>query len=971
MVAFKDPTEVDFRPTPSISVQAIEIEEALLGAILLDPDAFQEVESLPVQAFSISNHQQIFQVMRELHDSGNQPDLPTVAFRMSELDILKSAGGKSKLASLLDRTVHSASIKQYAQLLKEKYYRRYLTESLSRMARLAQTEVDLSSALKLAHEHLEKIHSVASGSITPGDTSNLDSARFSPTVTLVTRILEKGLPDWSEQAHLDALQVQSGLSKASFAHLVAAQRCQSDEVLPNDQQQLSQLIEWKNASLDYAKVLPHLAKDLLHDAEVLNIDAVMLWQYLLPTTLSLAGLKVDLDVNSHKVPAIAWTCSVAESGTGKSRAEGLILSTLKAWQSDEWKRFKAEWQQYKESSPKKGEENTEAVVAPVPERKFLFEVATIQAVMRRLSEQGENGSLWARDEIAGLFKSLSQFTAKGEGEGLECLLPMWDGTSAAVDRVLHEDSYYLASTRLSIAGGLQPGVFRKIFTDPDDAQGLQARFLFALPKVQPAKRVKGYCRLSEFLPQFYRWVDTQFPAGTLKLSLAADARYDAVYEDIGRQAEASETIAIRAWMRKLPGQLLRIAIALHIIECYYEPLRPRHEIQLDTLNRAVDFCRYYRSAFAVVQQSASDSDSISSILLKIWDMAATSREGLGVRDAYRSIKALSRRAKELGRNVAAYTIDLYYQLEKMGQGTVQRCGRVVRFVAGIANPPTTPNGGAPDVVTVVTDSSIPSPLAIEVSPISDLSPVTDHLSGRLGTDIVDIDVQNLSTHINFSRSSENLAAGSEPDTHPLADDQFGDTEREATVLWGSLDSDKQSGFDGYLSFSELSLGGMVTEIEEDVEGLQKILTDVASTHYRSTVTHHQPPQNRAGLVSQDFPSGNAPAPGTTIRTEPVGDGVRLLNESEMAAWHAQIEACQTLHEAMDFYTALDALSPQQRYQFESTVSEETWDSLWNLPEFFETVVTTEPELKPDQNAKEPTVSELKAPDCLTEVDESQ
>ena len=508
MVAFREPTEVDFRPTPSISVQAIEIEEALLGAILLDPGAFLEIESLPVQAFSISNHQQIFQVMRELHDSGNQPDLPTVAFRMSELDILKSAGGKSKLASLLDRTVHSASIKQYAQLLKEKYYRRYLTESFSRMARLAQTEVDLGSALKLAHEHLTKIHTVTGDSITLSDTSNIDSARFSTTVTLVTRILEKGLPDWSEQAHLDALQVESGLSKAFFAHLVAAQRCQSDEVMPSDQQQLSQLIEWKNASLDYAKVLPHLAKDLLHDASVLNIDAVMLWQYLLPATLSLVGKKVDLDVNSHKVPAIAWTCSVAESGTGKSRAEGLILSTLKAWQKDESKRFKAEWQEYKNSLPKKGEENDSAVVPPVPERKFLFEVATIQAVMRRLSEQGENGSLWARDEIAGLFKSLSQFTAKGEGEGLECLLPMWDGNSSTVDRVLHEDSYYLASTRLSIAGGLQPGVFRKIFTDPDDAQGLQARFLFALPKVQPAKRVKGYCRLSEFLPEFYRWVDT-------------------------------------------------------------------------------------------------------------------------------------------------------------------------------------------------------------------------------------------------------------------------------------------------------------------------------------------------------------------------------------------------------------------------------------------------------------------------------
>lgn len=314
--------------------------------------------------------------------------------------------------------------------------------------------------------------------------------------------------------------------------------------------------------------------------------------------------------------------------------------------------------------------------------------------MRRLSEQGQNGSLWARDEIAGLFKSLGQFTAKGEGEGLECLLPMWDGAPAPVDRVQHDDSYHVQASRLSIAGGLQPGVFRKIFSDPDDAQGIQARFLFALPKVQPCKRVKGYCYLSDKLPPFYHWVDTQFPCGNMKLSTAADARYEAVYESIGQQAESARSPAVRAWTRKLPGQLLRIALALHVIECYHESSRPRHELQVDTLNRAVDMCRYYRSTFEVVQESVSDSDCVSSILLKIWDMAATSTTGLAVRDAYRHIKALSHRAKEQGRNVAAYTTDLYYQLEKMGKGSVQKAGRLVRFVAGITNPPPTQDPGS-------------------------------------------------------------------------------------------------------------------------------------------------------------------------------------------------------------------------------------------------------------------------------------
>ena len=557
-----------------------------------------------------------------------------------------------------------------------------------------------------------------------GDSSNVDTTRFTATVTTVTIILKQGLDEWEEQAKLDALQIGSGVSKASFAQLVAAERCKLDEVGSDDQEKLNQLIEWKNTRLDFTKVLPHLADKLLHDGRVLNIDPIMLLQYLLPATLSLAGKRVELDVNSHKVPAIAWTCSVGESGIGKSRAEGLILSPLKEWQRDEYHRFKAEWDEYKSAKDKKGEEGSEPAVPPVSERKYLFEVATIQAVMRRLSEQGENGSLWARDEIAGLFKSLGQFTSKGEGEGLECLLPMWDGASSPVDRVLHEDSYHLENSRLSIAGGLQPGVFRKIFKDPDDAQGLQARFLFALPQVQPAKRVKGGCQLAEELPHFYRWVDSQFPSGTLKLSRAADARYDAVYEQIGKQAEAAETPAIRAWTRKLPGQLLRIVIALHIIECYHEPGRARHEIQLDTLNRAVEMCRYYRSAFQVVQESVSDSDSISSILLKIWDQAATSPKGLAVRDAYRSIKAIGRRAKELNRDVAAYTLDLYYQLEKAGRGVVQRTGRLVKFWVGSDSPPTDSPPSVTTPVTVVTVAQNEAEKELVVSPEIVVSPVT-------------------------------------------------------------------------------------------------------------------------------------------------------------------------------------------------------------------------------------------------------
>jgi len=54
--------------------------------------------------------------------------------------------------------------------------------------------------------------------------------------------------------------------------------------MPLDEQQLDQMIEWKNALLDFTTV-SHLAEDLIHDGRVLNIDPVMIWQYLLPATV--------------------------------------------------------------------------------------------------------------------------------------------------------------------------------------------------------------------------------------------------------------------------------------------------------------------------------------------------------------------------------------------------------------------------------------------------------------------------------------------------------------------------------------------------------------------------------------------------------------------------------------------------------------------------------------------------------------
>ncbi|OKH35025.1 hypothetical protein NIES2101_38140 [Calothrix sp. HK-06] len=521
------------------------------------------------------------------------------------------------------------------------------------------------------------------------DSCNIDVSRFRATVSSVREILSFGLTDYEEQQLLEDLYSKSGLSKSAFWKLVSSQKNQIDALQPGDEIRLNNLINWRNSELDFDKALPCMASDFKHDAKILNIDPIMLWQSLLPAVHSQVGTKINLDVGSHKIPCIAWTISLAESGTGKTRADDVILSPLRDLQRQYRKQFEHEMREWEEACAKlKGDEPR----PPKPvERKVSFQVATIQAVMRRASEQEPGGQLWNRDELAGLFKSLGQF-GKGENEGLECLIKLWDGSSFQNDRVNNqEDSYFIDKTAISLNGGMQPGIFRDIFKDPKDSQGLTARPLFATPKAIKPKRVKGSCILPEKLPLLYAWL-RRLPEGTIKLSKAADALYDKLYEQIGNQAFETSHPAIRAWLFKLMGSnLLRIALGLHFLECYHDQNRPIWELQKDTLERAVLFAQYYRSAFHIIQETTTDNDDIASILLKIFDAAVTKHpDGITTRDAYRNINAITYRAKDMGRDVGAYTAELFGMLETQGKGKVVKNGRTIRFVASIGAQTTQP-----------------------------------------------------------------------------------------------------------------------------------------------------------------------------------------------------------------------------------------------------------------------------------------
>lgn len=134
--------------------QNIDAEESILGAILLDPEAISLVaDILPKDAFSINAHQEIYQACLTLQCQGKPTDLMSVTTWLSDRQLLEKVGGQNKLAQLVDRTVSSVNVDQYALLAIDKWMRRKLIHAGHEIAELGyETATELPQILDKAEQ---------------------------------------------------------------------------------------------------------------------------------------------------------------------------------------------------------------------------------------------------------------------------------------------------------------------------------------------------------------------------------------------------------------------------------------------------------------------------------------------------------------------------------------------------------------------------------------------------------------------------------------------------------------------------------------------------------------------------------------------------------------------------------------------------------------------------------------------------
>ncbi|MEW6572289.1 MAG: replicative DNA helicase [Bacillota bacterium] len=114
--------------------QNIDAEQAVLGAIFLDPDVIHQVVGLvQPEDFYQEPHRLIFETILTLDDSGVPIDIITVTDALRQKGYLERAGGVSYIVTLADVVPSTAHAEQYARMVAEKALLRTLIQVATRI----------------------------------------------------------------------------------------------------------------------------------------------------------------------------------------------------------------------------------------------------------------------------------------------------------------------------------------------------------------------------------------------------------------------------------------------------------------------------------------------------------------------------------------------------------------------------------------------------------------------------------------------------------------------------------------------------------------------------------------------------------------------------------------------------------------------------------------------------------------------
>lgn len=179
------PTKIDVE-YGKVPPQAVDLEEAVLGALMLEKDAIINVgDLLKPESFYKEAHQKIYKAIVSLSQEEQPVDILTVTEALKKQGDLDMVGGAVYIAQLTNRVASASHIDFHAKIIAQKYIQRELIRVTSDIQ--SQAFDDSTDVADLLDKAQQEVFDIAEGNI------KKESAHIRPIADeVINQILEAG-----------------------------------------------------------------------------------------------------------------------------------------------------------------------------------------------------------------------------------------------------------------------------------------------------------------------------------------------------------------------------------------------------------------------------------------------------------------------------------------------------------------------------------------------------------------------------------------------------------------------------------------------------------------------------------------------------------------------------------------------------------------------------------------------------------
>lgn len=209
---------------------AKDLEETVLGAILLEKTALDKVDFLTAEMFYDINHFTVFTAIKELQRANSAVDIVTLCSQLSKGDRLKTIGGAYFVSQLTSRVVSDSNLVFHARIIHQLYIKRKLITISDQMMRKCQEGQDVFDLIDWNNREIANLINAVEGGNLPqniyqigleviSDTENNVENKLSGNqngVPIRLTKLKEQLGAW-QSGELIVLAARPGMGKTSAA----------------------------------------------------------------------------------------------------------------------------------------------------------------------------------------------------------------------------------------------------------------------------------------------------------------------------------------------------------------------------------------------------------------------------------------------------------------------------------------------------------------------------------------------------------------------------------------------------------------------------------------------------------------------------------------------------------------------------------------------------------------------------------